>query len=160
MGYGSGDTSWGNKSDDAYGKFFVRAVRAVGPDSSLEREALIALYRSANGDHWTDNSGWKEAPLHADGFAMPGTECNWFGVTCDGSNTKIIGLNLNKNNLNGFISGVSGLTDLEVFDLGNNRLSPSIPKELARFKNLGMRCQPGAGELRGNTATATSQAIA
>jgi hypothetical protein len=46
----------------------------------IEREALIALYNSTNGDNWTSKTGWKTPPLHTDGFALPGTECYWKGV--------------------------------------------------------------------------------
>ncbi len=50
---------------------------------AAERQALIDLYNSTNGASWTNNTGWKTAPLHTDGFAMPGTENTWFGVTTD-----------------------------------------------------------------------------
>ena len=43
--------------------------------------ALIALYNATGGDFWTNNSGWKAAPLYSDDFAMPGTEGTWFGVS-------------------------------------------------------------------------------
>ena len=39
----------------------------------IERDALIALYNSTDGDNWTDNTGW---------LGEAGTECSWFGVTC------------------------------------------------------------------------------
>jgi hypothetical protein len=114
----------------------VRAVRVIQTNSSPKREALIALYHSTNGNNWTKNTGWREAPLHTDGFAMPGRECTWFGITCDDLNTKIIQLNLNTNNLNGFIPGLGGLSDLTHLDLSDNRLSRSIPKELGNLSNL------------------------
>jgi hypothetical protein len=53
---------------------------------AIEREALIALYKSTNGDNWGDNSGWKDPPLNEDGFALPGTECSWRGVYCTDDN--------------------------------------------------------------------------
>jgi hypothetical protein len=40
----------------------------------------IALYNATVGDNWSDNSGWKTPPLPSDGFAMPGTENNWYGI--------------------------------------------------------------------------------
>ena len=42
----------------------------------IEREALIALYNSTDGDNWTTNTGWNGAA---------GTECDWYGVTCTSS---------------------------------------------------------------------------
>ena len=67
---------------------------------SSEREALIALYNATDGDNWTNNTGWKTAPVDpGDGFALSGTECTtpWNGVTCDGDT--VIELNLYQNNL-------------------------------------------------------------
>ncbi|MER2529260.1 MAG: hypothetical protein ABTR07_15155 [Candidatus Competibacter denitrificans] len=39
-----------------------------------ERDALIALYNSTDGDNWTIKTNWNGAA---------GTECTWAGVTCD-----------------------------------------------------------------------------
>ena len=50
----------------------------VLPESSFaaitakDRQALIKLYISTNGDSWTNNSGWKDGSLYKDGFARPG----------------------------------------------------------------------------------------
>ena len=67
-----------------------------------QRIAITALYNSTNGDGWVNNSGWKSAPLDTDGFALPGTECGWYGVTCDGSESVIIELLLHSNQLHHF----------------------------------------------------------
>ncbi len=80
---------------------FTNAYAAI-PEQ--ERAALIALYNSTNGDNWEFNDGWKLPPLFGDGFAMPGTENNWYGITCDPGNTTIIGLLLTSNQLSGSIS--------------------------------------------------------
>ncbi len=64
-------------------------AQAAIPQS--ERDVLIALYDSTNGDSWTDNSGWNGAP---------GTECAWFGVYCDQAETHVVSL----------VSGVKNLT--------------------------------------------------
>ena len=50
-----------------------------------QRQALIALYNATGGDSWTNNSGWKTAPLYPDGFALPGTEGTWYGLTVGGT---------------------------------------------------------------------------
>ena len=57
--------------------------------SASERAVLIALYNSTGGSNWKDDSGWKEPPLDDDGFSMPGTECDWFGVTCSADGKRI-----------------------------------------------------------------------
>jgi hypothetical protein len=70
---------------------------------SLERQALIDLYNSTNGDAWFNKTGWKTPPLHSDGFAMPGTENTWNGVTTNSGNTTVVQINLNNHNLVGYI---------------------------------------------------------
>jgi hypothetical protein len=40
-----------------------------------QRYAAIVLFRSTNGQGWTNPTGWLSA----------GNECNWFGVRCDGN---------------------------------------------------------------------------
>ena len=82
---------------------------------AVERGALIALYNSTNGDSWTNNNGWKEPPLHTDGFAMPGTENTWYGIACDGANTTVLQVNYWDNNLTGTIpSELGNLLNLNV----------------------------------------------
>jgi Leucine-rich repeat (LRR) protein len=117
------------------------ATKPAGTVSSaipvLERTALIALYNSANGDDWRDNSGWKTPPLAADGFALPGTENTWYGITCDPGNTTVLSVNLFDNNLNGAIPPELGnLANLQELLLSLNQLSGSIPPELGNLVNL------------------------
>jgi hypothetical protein len=68
-----------------------------------ERAALIALYEATGGDNWTDNSGWKTEPLHTDGFAMPGTEGDWSGISISIENAEehVTLISLASKNLNG-----------------------------------------------------------
>ncbi|HEY5668429.1 MAG TPA: hypothetical protein VIS10_00445, partial [Anaerolineales bacterium] len=61
------------------------AFSAVG-----ERDTLMALYNSTNGDFWTNNTGWNTSAPH----------CGWYGVTCDGSGN-VTQLVLSSNNLSG-----------------------------------------------------------
>ncbi len=46
-----------------------------------ERQALIDLYNATNGASWTIHTNWNGAV---------GTECTWYGVTCDGSLNTVI----------------------------------------------------------------------
>ena len=78
---------------------FLTSLEAFSQIPPLEREALIALYDSTNGDGWTDNSGWKDGPLDTDDFAMPGTECGWYGITCNTENNSVEEIYLFANNL-------------------------------------------------------------
>jgi hypothetical protein len=93
---------------------------------TAERDALIALYNSADGDNWLDKTNW---------LGTVGTECTWFGVVCDGANVRQ--LSLISNQLNGSIppelEDLSSLTDL---DLNTNLLSGSIPPELGSLSSL------------------------
>ncbi len=136
---------------------FAWPARAAIPQ--IEREALIALYNSTNGDGWTDKPGWKTPPLHTDGFAMPGTEETWYGITVAsdhvshiqlyennltggipaqlGNLTNLQGLYLYGNQLTGGIpTQLGNLTNLQYFDLEGNQLTSSIPSQLGNLTNL------------------------
>ena len=100
--------------------------------SSIERNALVALYNSTDGVNWTDNTGW---------LGEVGTECSWFGVTC--SSGSVTQINLYDNSLSGSIPAELGnLADLTTLNLSNpflhdgNSLSGSIPSELGNLANL------------------------
>jgi len=101
-----------------------------------EREALIALYNSANGDEWTDNGGWKTEPLHADGFAAPGTERTCKGVSV-GENNGVKEIVLNNNNLRGVLPPQLGnLTKLTLLRINHNNLTGEIPTTLTSLTAL------------------------
>ena len=104
---------------------------------AAERAALIALYSGTDGDNWNDNSGWKTPPLDVDGFALPGTENTWFGVTTDGGNASVTAINLGNNQLTGSIPPELGnLSNLIDLSLHRNQLSGGIPAELGNLANL------------------------
>jgi Leucine-rich repeat (LRR) protein len=99
---------------------------AAAQVSKPEREALLALYENTGGVNWRNNSGWG---------GPPGTECEWYGVTCrDGH---VVELNLSANGLAGPLPEKMGnLTHLSYLVLDTNRLSGNIPPELGRLTNL------------------------
>ncbi len=106
-----------------------------GAIPASEREALIALYNSTDGDNWYDNSGWKTPPLHTDGFAMPGTEGNWHGIVLSEDHVSVMEMYLN--NLSGSIPPqLCKLSNLKELWLNTNNLSGSIPSELGNLSNL------------------------
>jgi Leucine-rich repeat (LRR) protein len=95
---------------------------------AVEREALIALYNSTNGDGWTNSSGWKTAPLYTDGFAMPGTESGWYGLTVDPGTEQVTQIDLTDNNLTGSLPAELGdLTGLALLYLSHNSIGGAIP---------------------------------
>jgi len=101
------------------------------------REALLKLYKETDGDNWYNNKGWKSDPVHTDLFALPGTECSWFGVDCDPSENTIIGLSLNANALKGKIPGeIFGLSQLITIDLAYNHLKGDIPHQIVSLNHL------------------------
>ena len=115
-----------------------------------EREALIALYNSTDGDGWNWDKSWKAPPLHTDGFALPQTECKWYGVKCN-EEKKVVELNFSREPchgkncgdgpMHGVLSGnippqLEYLTNLEYLFLGWNNLKGAIPKELGNLKDL------------------------
>ena len=93
-----------------------------------QRQALIAFFNATNGDGWTNKSGWKTPPLYPDGFALPGTEGTWFGVSVNPETLAVTGINLDFNHLSGSIPAELGsLSSLSYLYLGYNQLSGSIP---------------------------------
>lgn len=89
----------------------------------IERDALIALYVSADGANWSISTNW---------LGAAGTECTWYGVSCIFSGVEE--LRLQDNNLSGSIPPELGdLSDLYVLQLNSNNLSGSIPPELGNL---------------------------
>ena len=92
-----------------------------------EREALIALYESTDGDNWKKNDGWL-GPI--------GTECGWYGISCGGVQKYIRHLYLVNNSLSGKIPFEIGwLTGIHYLYLNMNQLT-EIPKEIGNLNNL------------------------
>ena len=93
--------------------------------SAEEHEALVALYRSTNGDHWNHRFGW---------LGPPGTECQWHGVHCSlqfNEPRTVVALDLSQSNLAGAIPRrISELTQLKDLNVFGNHLSGMLPQSL------------------------------
>jgi len=95
---------------------------------AAERTALEALFTSTNGAFWYDNSNW---------LGAVGSECSWFGVTCDAGGNTVTAINLEGNNLDGPIPAIiDDLPNLEFLNLRGNILSGSLPDSLGNLSSL------------------------
>ena len=95
-----------------------------------ERAALLDLYARTNGTGWTQSANWN---------GPPGSECTWFGVTCDVSQTAVIAIDLHANNLTGSLpADLGSFANLTTFNVFDNRLTGSLPQigSLARLENF------------------------
>jgi Leucine-rich repeat (LRR) protein len=95
-----------------------------------ERAALLDLYARTNGAGWTQSANWN---------GPPGSECTWFGVTCDAAQTAVIAIDLHANNLTGILpADLGSFANLTAFSVFDNRLTGSLPQigSLARLENF------------------------
>ncbi len=104
------------------------AARVNAAIPASERDALLALYQSTNGDGWTNKTGWK---------GQPGTECDWYGVNCDFEKLNVTALELSSNNLDGTLpSSIRNLTKIQAIFIDSNNLHGTLPAELGELSNL------------------------
>lgn len=99
-------------------------------DLKSDSLALVDLYQSLDGDHWTTSDGWCSAKPLAE----------WANVTVAtvGAQPRVVALNLGANGLRGQLPKSLGkLTALESLSLQYNReLTGEIPEELYDLKAL------------------------
>ena len=93
-----------------------------------DRAALVALFKATDGANWINSANWlTETPLG-----------DWHGVTTDTATGRVVGLDLEGNNLIGSIP--AELADLGhmllVLDLSDNQLSGPIPDGLGTLTSL------------------------
>ena len=81
----------------------VASAYALAAIPASERSALLSIYTSTSGPGWTNRTGWN---------GPPGTECTWFGVSCDPGATHVQGVVLQNNNLIGSLPSLAGLPNL------------------------------------------------
>ncbi|MFD2561233.1 leucine-rich repeat domain-containing protein [Aquimarina rubra] len=104
--------------------------------SQAERDALIDLYNSTNGDNWTNTVAgdrvWQINDPNSD-------VSTWYGVIL-GNNGHISSINLGFNNLNGVIpaslSSLKQFSSILILALQGNKLTGNIPPELGELSSL------------------------
>ncbi len=107
------------------GECFQKAYARSQTIPDIEKEALIALYNSTDGDNWTNNSGWLTDP----------DPCNWYGVFC--SDGHIVTIDLDENNLVGPIpSEIGDLSVVSFLYFGDNAIT-SLPAGIGNLRNIG-----------------------
>ena len=104
----------------------VQGSSCAPENSSKDREVLVQLYNTLDGENWNNNANWlTELPIR-----------QWHGVTNDASG-RVTGLLLESNGLAGELSKELGnLSNLKRLELSNNRLTGEIPKELGNLSDL------------------------
>ena len=91
-----------------------------------QKDALLALYLSTNGDDWKNNTNWLSTePINS-----------WYGVNADSSG-RVLALNMYDNNLSGPIPPDLGrLINLRGLDFFNNNISGPLPPEIGNLTEL------------------------
>jgi len=99
--------------------------------SQLEFEALKALYKSTDGDNWTNNTGWDTTLTAND------VDNSWYGLAFFSGD--LTSLNLRSNNLSGQIPVELGnFSYLYILGLAENLLVGEIPQEIGNLLTLGV----------------------
>jgi Leucine-rich repeat (LRR) protein len=106
--------------------------------SETDRNILLELYNSTDGDSWTNKTNWGTTE----------DVSTWYGVTVVAD--EIIEIDLNKNNLEGIIPASLGqLASLQYLKLDTNKISGSIPVELGNLSAL-QQLYLGGNQLNGS----------
>lgn len=105
-------------------------VTVISPAPHLgDSLALVALYDSLGGPNWNNQTNWKsDQPINT-----------WYGVTvtADANVTRVAGISLSNNNLQGLIPSALGRMDsLRVLDLYSSALTGSIPDSIYALSEL------------------------
>ena len=108
-----------------FAAFACVSASAAIPDR--ERAALLAIYNTTDGPHWSVQD-WGDPP---------GNECNWYGVYCDDARSTVTRLDLGYVGAKGPVPiAVTDLANLEYLNFDGCDLSGPIPPELSTLSKL------------------------
>jgi len=101
-------------------------LAAAGTQAAIppsQRQYLMDFYFATNGPNWLHHDHWG---------AGPGTECNWYGVTCDAGETTVTGLTFVTNSMSNSPPGTplpdwAALPDLQSITIGTSSLTGPVP---------------------------------
>ncbi|MCP5047036.1 MAG: hypothetical protein GY940_07675 [bacterium] len=117
-----------NSRGTANGADMTFTTVVAGGIPTLQRNALIELYSSTDGESWTISTNWA---------LPPGTESTWHGITVDPVTAQVVGIDLNNNNLVGTLPvELEELSALTSLNLSGNQLTGNIPVQLGSLSNL------------------------
>jgi hypothetical protein len=108
-----------------------------------ERQALLRMLRTLDGDRWFVKDGWADASTTAN-------PCDWFGISCD-TQSRVAEINLSHNNLRGSISDLDfapfvGLTRIDLSS--NTAINGTPPNSLFALPQI-FRIQLSRNQLTG-----------
>ena len=122
IGRSKNDTMTCNQCSVPQAAPFYGSTSCDGPLS--EREILVNLYNSLNGDNWYRNDLWLTNSNH----------CDWYGIGCQDG--KVIEINLRGNNLQGLPSpDIFYLQELQILWLYSNPITFSF-ENIAHARKL------------------------
>ena len=117
----------------------AKALEPAGLQPSIpeiQRDALIAIYNSTNGEGWFSDANW---------LGPPGSEASWYGVTVENGHVAILDLSLNY--LEGTLPPqIGNLKELTELDLWGSDYLPTWPPFLNN--NIGGQVPPEIGQVR------------
>eukprot|EP01084_Bolivina_argentea_P005301 10018_1 len=102
--------------------------------SQRDRDVLIDLYSSTNGDGWHSNDSIWNISILKTGIICPS---GLNGIECDETNTWVISIDLDSNGLYGTLpQSIGNLTQLQYLSFWGNGLSGTIPDSIGQLTQL------------------------
>lgn len=103
-------------------------VSGVQTVSEQEVRALLDLFNSTHGTHWSKHDGWGNMSISV---------CDWYGVGCNSDKTHVTTLSMQANNLSGMLPASLGdLHRLTILDLSSGNMLGPVPRSIANMTHL------------------------